>query len=227
MKINTPDRYDIEARYVPALVCTIPFLFLGFYYLNGLDSAFWRSTFAVNVGSISFSSAIFFMLVHFCRAIGKAIEEKIYRDGLSFPTTEFLLDNNTSLSKERKSEIIKKVNDKFGVDITNRTGNTDTNRLLIHECVSQIRSVLRKNNPMILQRNIQFGFAKNLLGGSVLAFFTSTFGLAASVAASNNQATRVSFVLICCYSVLVLASFLLMRLAAKHYAHTLYEEFLG
>ena len=225
--MNSPDRYDIEARYAPALVCSVPFLFFGFYFFSGLATEFWHSAFAVNTGTISLSSAIFFVLVHFCRMVGKIIEEKMYRDGLNFPTTTLLLDNSTNLSEDRKAKIIAKIKSSFGTNIKNRTEGSDSDRRLIHESVGQIRSLFYKKSPMLLQRNIQFGFAKNLLGGSILATLAAIIGLILSKVMSNEQAAGVSLLLVSIYAALALFSYVLVRFTAKHYAHTLYDEFLS
>jgi len=227
MKTSIPDRYDVEARYVPALICSVPFLFLGFYYLNGLDSIFWQSAFALTIGSVGFSTALFLVVIHFCRAIGKAIEEKMFRRGLTFPTTEFMLNEDTNLSPERKAKIISKVKQKFDIDLSKKISGSDQDRRAVHEAVGQIRSMFHKNSQLIQQRNIQFGFTKNLLGGSVLAVTVSMIGVILSIVTSNSVALKVSFVLLASYFILGLASFSLVRFTARHYAHTLYDEFLA
>ena len=224
---SVPDRYDIEARYVPALVCSVPFAFLGFYYLSGIDQAFWQSAFTLTAGSVTLSAALFVTAIHFCRTIGKMIEVNLFRNGLQFPTTNFLLDKDANLTPDRKSKIRKKVLTSFDVDLTNATEDTEHDRRLIHEAVGHVRKSLYKKSPLVMQRNIQFGLTRNLLSGSLIASVVSAFGLALSNATHNAAAGNLAAVLLACYLLIGISSALLLRFSARQYVYALYDEFLA
>lgn len=221
------DRYDIEARYVPALVCSVPFLFFGYYFFNGLDGAFWQSAFALTIGSVGLSTALYLVAVHFCRTIGKVIEENWFRRGLAFPTTEFLLDTDANLTPNRKAEIRRKIKKQFKIDLGSVSEDTDANRRLIHEAIGQIRTVFYRNNHLIQQRNIQFGMTRNLLAGSLIATGVSSAGLLLSSLLSNGTASAVALTLLIMYVLLALASAALVKFTARQYAHTLFNEYMA
>ena len=185
------DKYDVQARYAPALLCSVPFILLGFYFLNDIDSTFWSSAFGMSIGSLSLSAAMYVLASHACRIVGKVLEEKIFNNGADFPTTLFLLDGDANFTPERKKMIYSKINTEFGVDLSGKTSDSPQNRRLIHECVGQIRSKFYKKNEMVLQRNIQFGFAKNLAGGSLIAIIASIVGLAVSQVVNNSKAASI------------------------------------
>lgn len=222
-----PDKYDVQARYVPALVCSVPLLFLWFYYLKGLDGSFWQSVSVVAIGSLGLSTALFIVVVHFGRAIGKLMEEKMFKRGLTFPTTEFLLDTDNNLSPDMKAKIISKIHARFGIQLSARTKDTGINRRAIHEAIGQVRSMFYKKNPMVLQRNIQFGLSKNLFGGCVLATGASILGLILSLPSHDTTTLQIAASLIAIYSVVGIGSFVLIPFTARHYATTIYDEFMA
>ena len=135
------NRYNIESRYIPSLVCSVPFFFLGYYYLVGIDSQFWSSVTGLTLGGIGFTTAMLIVMVNFCRNFGKFLEEKVFNDGLSFPTTMFLLDNDTNLSPSYKMTVIKKIKEKFDIDLTHETEGTVANRRTINEAVRRINNI--------------------------------------------------------------------------------------
>jgi len=221
------DRYDIEARYVPALASSVPFLFFGYYFINGIDGAFWQSAFALTVGSVGLSTALYLIAVHFCRTLGKVIEERWFRNGLTFPTTAFLIDSDTNLTPNRKTEIRRKVKKQFNIDLGTATEGTDADRRLIHEAVGQIRKTFYRNNHLLQQRNIQFGLTRNLLAGSLVAITVSAAGLFLGSLTNNTTASAVAVTLLIAYLFLATASVLLLKFTARQYAYTLYDEFIA
>ncbi len=227
MTKHSVDRYDIEARYVPALVCSVPFLFLGYYFINGIDGAFWQSAFALTVGSVGLSTALYLVAIHFCRTIGKVIEEKWFHKGLTFPTTEFLLDSDTSLTPRRKAEIRRKIKDRFKIDLSTATEGSDANRRLINEAVGQIRKIFYGDNHLVQQRNIQFGLTRNLLAGSLIAIVISAAGLLLSDLTDNPTASAMALTLFGAYTLLAIVSAALVKFTARQYASTLYDEFIA
>jgi hypothetical protein len=221
------DRYDIEARYVPALVGSVPFLFFGYYFINGVDGAFWQSAFALAIGTIGLSTALYLIAIHFCRTVGKVIEEYWFRRGLAFPTTEFLLDNDTSLTPSRRADIRRKIKQQFNIDLGDALEGTDANRRLIHEAVGQIRTLFYRKNHLVQQRNIQFGMTRNLLAGSLIAIAVSSAGLLLSSWIGNDAASAVALTLLIMYILLAIASAALLKFVAQQYAHTLFNEYMA
>jgi hypothetical protein len=220
------DRYDIEARYVPALVCSVPFLFFGYYFISGLDGAFWQLVLTQAVGSLALTTALYLVAIHYCAAIGKVVENRWFNEGLSFPTTEFLLNKDVHLTQNRKSLIRHKINERFNLDLNRATGDTVTNRRHIHEAVGQIRSAFYRKNHLIQQRNIRFGITKNLLAGSTIAGIMSAFGYLLSSWVGNDTASSVALALFVLYILLAIVSGALIKSTAQQYAYALYDEFI-
>ena len=227
MKAKLPNKYNLEARYVPSLVCSVPFFFLGYYYLGGIDSEFWSSAAGLTVGGLGLTAAMLFVMVNFCRNFAKLIEEKMFNDGLAFPTTTFLLDADTNLSPGYKKSIIKKIKDKFDIDLSNETEGTVANRRTINEAVRRINSIFFGKNDLLLQRNIQFGFAKNILAGSIIATVVSELGVVVSSFMDNVTALQVATVLLTAYATIALIALVSVRFVARHYAQALYGEFMA
>lgn len=221
-----PDKYEIRAQYTPAILCSVPFILFSFYYLNTLNGDFWNSVGAQAAGGVTMAAALYYLAAFACRHTGKWLEDRIYARGNKFPTTEFLLDKDTSCSPERKQEIIRKINSDFSIDLSGRGEDTSSNRLRIHEAVGAIRQLFFKKNEMILLRNIQYGFAKNLAGGAIIALAASFATALFSVLAKAEAPFQISILLIVWYAMLATYGLLAMRSNSRRYAHTLYDEFL-
>lgn len=224
--ISTPSKYEVQARIAPALLCCAPFVATGFYFLNKIDASFWGALLALNVGGIGMSYALYRLAVQACRLAGKYLEERIYKGGKEFPTTTYLLDDDTNCSQECKTAVIAKIKAKFKIDLQGKTNDSQANRTAVHEAVGLIRSKSYENN-MVLQTNIHYGFTRNLAGGSIVAAIVSVIALVGSFAFSATTATYVLACLLTIYTVAAIVSYWAIRFTAKHYAHTLFTEFLA
>ncbi len=221
------DKYDREARFAPAILCSAPFVAVGFYMLSQVDLEFWKLIFTLGVGGVTMTYALYQLAFHSCRWAGKYLEEKLFDEGRSFPTTSFLLDNDNTCSADRKVAIIKKLKSDFGIDLKGKTEDSLQNRIVIHEAIGQIRKKFFKKDTLLLQRNIQFGFAKNLTGGSAVAAIVSGLGLIVCSIFSATVASQTLAILLGIYTVMTIVSLWATRFTAKHYAITLFDEFLG
>jgi hypothetical protein len=123
--------------------------------------------------------------------------------------------------------VIAKIKSEFKINLKGKTSDSPANRVAIHEAIGQIRKKFYKNSEMLLQRNIQFGFARNLAGGSIVAAIVSALGAAISLIVGATTAFQVLCCLLIGYTVVGLVTFWAIRFTAKHYAHTLFDEFLG
>jgi len=221
------NKYNIEARYIPSLVCSVPFFFFAYYYLTGVGNEFWSSAAGLAIGGVSLSAAMLVTMANFCRSLGKLIEEKMFKDGLWFPTTTFLLDTDTNLSPAYKKSVIKKINDKFNINLAHETEGAVANRRAINEAVRRINSMFFGKNDLLLQRTIQFGFTKNVLAGSLIAILVSEAGVVVSAMANNITALHVATILLVGYATVGLIALASMRFIARHYAQALYGEFMA
>ncbi len=205
----------------------MPFFLLGFYFLTGVDDGFWSSLAGLTFGGLGLTAAMFLVMVKFCRDLGKLIEEKIFTEGLTFPTTTFLSDDDDSLSDDYKAKVIQKINLRFGTDLSNKTTGSVQDKRAINEAVRSINSMFYGKNALLLQRTIQFGFSKNLFAGTLIAIVTSLIGILISILTDNSMALNAAVVLLVSYIIVGALAFLSIRFTAKHYAQALYSEFMA
>jgi len=217
--------YNIQARYIPAMINSVPFILIGFYFINQLDSNFWDSVWAQAFSGISLSAGLFYLMAYLCRHSGKWLEDIYFKNGADYPTTQFLLDKDTTFSKNRKVEIISKLNKDFKINLKGCTADTAENRLRINEAVAPIRRRFF-NNELVLQRNIQFGFARNLAGGAIVAEITSICATILSAVTGNQPALKISLVLCIIYAILICFGLVATLSNSRRYAKALYDEFL-
>ncbi len=145
------------------------------------------------------------------------------------PTTEFLLHKNKEYSEQFKEKIYQKIKSDFGIQLTSiaeEQKNEISSRHLIAEAVSLIRDRV-KNGRLLLNRNIEYGFIRNLIGGSVIAVVVSLISLLIfSFFDKNIVAMLVSSLFIFLYAVPILFSKTLIKKHGDRYARTLFQEYI-
>lgn len=220
------DKYEIHAQYVPAILYSASFALIGFYFLAQIPTDIWGTILKFGVGGTTMTFALYQLAKHSGRFLGVRLQELVFQDGRDLPTTRFLLDGDTVYTADRKAEIIAKIKSDFGTDLSGRTADTTNNRQRIHEIVGQVRKKFIKRE-MVLQRNIQYGFWRNLAGGSAIAIAVSITAVILSILTHMNVALTISLVFLGAYILTAIVSFFAMKLCAKYYALALYDELLG
>ncbi|MET3129584.1 hypothetical protein ABID42_004710 [Arcicella rosea] len=225
--------YFYRARLFPALITAVPMLI----FINKIIAV----EFAIPLKNIydilplithlGLSAAIIFLLVQINRFVAKEIFQRWYfRDELYMPTTNnLLMNNNTYYPIAIKNKIRDKILAKFQIELLSadeEQQNCDNARKLIVTAVSQIRNVLR-GNEMLLQHNIEYGFWRNLIGGSLIALFFSAIIIWYGY--SNNLPDQITIGLISfiVFLIPIILSKVIIRNYGKYYAKILYEEFLS
>ena len=173
------DQYYLYARIFPALLTAIPLILFHHFYINNDLSGFLHTVWSVHwIAEITMPLVFILFLVFVSRSISKMIiENKRYGGETKMPTTNFLLFENDFYSNEYKSKIQKRISDDFGIKLLSRneeSGNMPEARKRIVEAVSHIRERV-KGGRLLLQHNMEYGFFRNLVGGSCLAFICSIF----------------------------------------------------
>lgn len=224
--------YYLKARLFPSVLTVIPVLVFINYMINAHLSAELShlNTALPLVTSLGISAALVFLMVQVNRIISKELFERIiFRSDTAFPTTEFLMPDTSHLSSQIKTLLIQKIHSRYGIvipiSIDNTYNDSDT-RLAISTAVSQIRNELR-DNSLLLQHNIEYGFVRNLLGGTILALLFTICSLVAGFYYDEVSLVSFAFVMLIIYSIpLLLCNFLVRRLG-RYYAKVLYEQFLS
>lgn len=228
MAINN---YYFKARLFPTVLTSIPAImlynkFVSALYRNKLENIFSGLP---TITDIILSSAIVFLLVQINRFLSKEIFQRLYfKDEVNMPTTNFLLKSNNELEKSIKQKIEDKIKMKFGISLLSRAEESSDvlrARKLIATAVSQIRNILR-DNALLLQHNIEYGFFRNLIGGSFLAFIISVIILVHSYCSCNLTTRNLGWILAIAYFLPILFSKFIIDRYGKYYAKILYEQFL-
>jgi len=223
--------YYLKARLFPTVLTSIPAIilynkFVATIYHDKLENIY---TALPTVTDIILSSAIVFLHVQINRFISKEIFQRHYfRDEINMPTTNLLLKSNSELEPSIKQKIENKIKSKFGIVLltsTEESADEQRARKLIATSVSQIRNVLRENT-LLLQHNIEYGFFRNFIGGSFLALLQSLIIVFFSLFNGDIITTNFGLILTIIYFIPILLSKLIINIYGKYYSKILYEQFL-
>lgn len=175
--------YELHARKYPAVVAMlIPAALTSYLLLKNYPNI-------IGIGNTIIEAIAFFVPIaivygaigFFARSLFRDASKMIFQfpmfkeDETEMPTTRLLLWNDSkALSKNEIEIIAKKVVDDFGIRLLTQeetTINPMEARKTIVSAVGKIREVTR-SNPNLLQYNIDFGFCRNYLGGSVYSLLS-------------------------------------------------------
>ena len=228
MTINS---YYLKARLFPTVLTSIPAIilynkFVAVLYHDRLENIYAALP---TITDVIFSGAIIFLLVQINRFLSKEIFQRVYfKDEINMPTTNLLLKSNNELEKSIKQKIEDKIKTKFDITLLSsieESAEEPRARKLIATTVSQIRNVLR-DNTLLLQHNIEYGFFRNLIGGSFLAFLISLIILFSSHFSGDIPTRNLGVILTIIYFIPIILSKVIIDRYGKYYAKILYEQFL-
>ena len=222
------DEYTLHARIYPVAICAIPALVLIFAFENDTVSKILNELATIEVaGKVTVGVAVFFLLMQFARFVGKDVfERKLFNDELNFPTTDYLLPADTRLSAEFKEKLADIIGHEFGLALPTAAeveADEMAARRRVKDIVARIRAAVGRP-PLLLQRNWEYGFARNLVGGSTIAVLLSVLGVALHFGTTLGYVFAVCAVV---FAVVLLASSALLRRYAGHYAQQLLYAFAG
>jgi len=226
------DKYEIIARLFPAIICITPIFALGWFFPSLEVLNFFEKVYAIKmVANISISAIFVFLLAQSNRLVSKEVfEKKFFDNGLSFPTTELLLHSDNTFSKEFKKKIYNRISENFGLSLSSEKeekDNTITARKKVNEAVSFIRKKVG-NGILLFQHNIEYGFFRNLVGGSATACALSLINIIIfSTLSYNIVALKISCITFIIYFIPVIFSRKIIFTSGKYYAKVLIEEYMS
>lgn len=228
---NNMNKYNLIARTYPAVLCSIPVFVLNYFFLHTYTADFIGSLQAITwAGGITLSVVLTFLFAHIGRHIGKDLFEKIhFNDELHMPTTQMLLHADTTYSSEHKRKVHDMILGDFNMQVCTVSEEQDNEhhaRKIIVDCVSMIRGKV-KDGRLLLQHNIEYGFVRNLIGGSVISVFISIVNLFLfGYFFQNLLAYQISlFTAITYFLILFFGRFLVGRYGVR-YAKVLIQEYV-
>ena len=233
MKKQNKDDYTKYARVLPAImamilpcISTISFV----YHLPGVNqfmakelNLMWNTLILILpcsliYGAIGYSSRELF------RSISKIIfQYQLFgEDETKMPTTDLLLLSKSPFSESYIKKIRQKVYDDFKIKIRGKINELEE-RKEIANVVQLIRNVTR-NDKILLQYNLQFGFLRNLMGGLVAAIVITISIILLSIV---FKTPIILHLILCTVELFALIfSFLILKYRARAYARQLYAVYL-
>lgn len=171
--------YEKNARLYPVLVSTIPLCSAMSYLGVNQFSSQWielGKVAAILTGFFStglLTALLAWFLQDLFRVTSKFLVQDIFykSDGTSFPTTTMLLCSSKDLSEQYKQQIAKKVKERFQLvflSAEEELRNPSEAKMIIRDAVERMRELTR-DNQTLLARNIEYGMARNAIGGCVYA----------------------------------------------------------
>ena len=216
------NEYNLKARAFPALISALPILLFKHYVA---DKYFSLSLLLIISGDVSILIVVIYLMIQVNRFISKMFFEK----KSDFYSDQALLPSNNFLSNEYKKNIAKKIHQDFKLYLpTLADEKTDIRnaKLRIREIVQLIVGKIKDGN-LLLQHNIEYGFTRNLIGGSTIALLISMMNVILSKTKFPNE---VYFLVSLLSSFLFFGLLIFHKTILKHYSeeymHILFREYL-
>ena len=224
------DKYNRTARIYPSIIILLPFLIFTIYCdIGSLKEVFDDLLKVKIIGNITISVVLIYFLTQVNRFLGKFLFEKnMFNNELEMPTTNFLLFSNSEFSKEYKKQMRKQINKDFQIDLPDEheeISDLENVRKRIVEAVGLIRQKV-KNGRLLLQHNIEYGFARNLIGGAIIGLIMSAFDIANFFNHGNNLIGGISIALTIGFGLLLLIHKPIIKHLGNQYAKRLFQEYL-
>lgn len=226
------DKYDIFARLFPAILSSVPFFILHYFLLSPALGEFWGDLLTLKfISDITLVVVLLFLMMQMNRIISKLVFENLmYKDGLSMPTTNFLLHFDKYFSPKYTSQIHTRIKADFGIEIPTKhseSKNEELSRKMISEAVSQIRKKVGKG-LLVGQHNLEYGFIRNFCGGNILSLLVSILNsIIFGFIYQNQIAFQISLTCLFIYLILSILSKKMIDVIGKSYAKVLIQEYMA
>lgn len=229
MKINP---YYFKARLFPTVLTAPPAIVFFINFISPLYNESLANVFTTlpTITTATFSAAIVYLLTQLNRLCAKELFQRVYfQEDLKMPTTNHLLWKDSYLDSSVKRQIRAKIRDRYNFTLLSpeeEEADETRARKLITAAVSQIRITL-KDNPMLFQHNVEYGFFRNLVGGSLLATIITILILIFAYINSYQQLKLIGLFMLIAYLIPISLSKFFIKRYGNYYSRILYEQFLS
>lgn len=223
--------YILFARTFPTILCAIPIIVFQYFFLSKEMSDFFAHLGNIRwAGDVTISVVAMYFLSIVNRILGKDLfEKRFFDDERKMPTTNFLMFADDQYSREYKLKIHEKINNDFGLSLANEneeTNDVDNSRKRIVEAVSRIRRKVGKGT-LLLQHNIEYGFIRNFIGGSIPALIFTLINICLAFDPFKTSILILSIVSGFIYLLSILSSKYLVNRFGILYAKILIQEYMA
>jgi hypothetical protein len=176
-------------------------------------------------GNVSTILILLYLFAQTGRLIGKAVFEKKETEML---TTYLLLYSNRNLTASLKNKIRSKLISDFGLQLfgpSRELEDADGAKKSAAEAVALIREKV-KDGRLILQYNIEYGFARNLIGCACIALVFSALNTI-MFWHRDNQFVTINVILFIIYLLPIVLSKVILNYLGRLYANRLIMEYIN
>jgi hypothetical protein len=219
------NEYSIKARLFPALLCLPPFVLLKLVVIDPLiDPALQKQLFVVIAANVSYGAILVYLLSQLNRFVAKIL----FEDKTKFPTTRMLLPSGTQMSPEFREAIGRRVELAFALTLPTTIDEAANPAVAITRVREIVALIVNKvgHGRLVFQHNVEYGFARNLAGGAVIALVAALAGAAiATWIIPNHGYETVAIGLASVYLLLVLFASKFIDNVGRAYAEILFREY--
>lgn len=220
------NKYTIQARFIPTIIIAVPIFVLQYNFFSKEIIDFLTFLGGLKfAGNITISIAVLYFVSQINRFISKTFFEK---PEIYMPTTDFLLLNNTEYSEGYKQKIYKKLENEFDLKIPSKSIQGE-DELSARKRIAEVMSLARKRvgkGKLLLQHNIEYGFWRNLVGGSIFAVLFSLIILYLSYIRNDYTFLIISIILLVMFSIILFCNKFFIDRVGKMYARVLIQEYM-
>lgn len=225
------DKYSRVARIYPTVISIIPLIFLSVFLTNTEFAKLTNSLSLKILGNIGIASVLMYLIAIINRFFGKEIfENKIFKNETFMPTTSFLLFKNKEFTKNYKLKIRGLIIADFRLNLPDENDELSDEleaRKSILEAVGLIRKKVGEGT-LVIKRLTEYGFVRNLVGGSIVGIITSIFNCIFFYYSNSSKFILVfSLLLLLFFVILLVFSKLLIVRHGKLYAKQLFIEYIA
>jgi hypothetical protein len=165
--LNPFDKYVRVARVYPALIVGSPVVIAAAATMPTLPS----HTITSHAVTVSVLLAFLYAMTHVVRAAGRKIEEALWDSWGGPPSTRMMLWSDATMSDQWKENAHATVGAALSISLHSKRKephNLGDARKLIADAFAQVKTILDLEKPDGKHQvhNIEYGFARNLLGAS-------------------------------------------------------------
>lgn len=221
------NRYILFARLFPAALSSVPFFILSHYYFTPEYLTLIKS-----IASFEWSSDITtsFIAIFLLMQMNRWISKGLFENSNERPSTNYLLHLDSHFSPEYTKKIHEKIKENFGLDLSSpkeESLDVSSAKQKTAEAVSLIRAKVKKGR-LLEQHNIEYGFARNLAGGSIVGLIVSIINVAVFFLLRYSfEAIAISCILGVCYILYLILSPRIIKGLGENYAQVLVQEYMS
>lgn len=217
------NKYSTKARLFPAVLTALPVILVKHYIL---DVFFEFSLNQVIFGDISIAVVLIYLFIQ----INRFISKKLFENKKNFLTDQKLLPSSKTISEEYREKLAKKIKKDFDLNLPNIREENDNKENVVLRIREIIKSIIDKvrGGHLLLQHNIEYGFMRNFIGGSVIASLVSFINIFVFYFLfKNDKVAMLSVVLLIIYIIPIIFSKKILDHYSEEYTNVLFREYLN